>query len=107
MIEVYKIVQEVYDGDAALSLPRSVGSTRGHDYKLFQQRTTKDIRKHFFTNRVVKIWNSFPPDVVNAPSVNAFKNRLDEFWVEQPMKYDYEEPYLIWTNLKIYLSELD
>ncbi len=107
MIEVYKILHEIYDSDATLNLPRSTGPTRGHDYKLFQQRSAKDIRKHYFTNRVVKVWNSLPDDVVNAPSVNTFKNRLDKFWENQPMKFDYEEPYMIGTNLKIYLSELD
>ncbi len=107
MIEVYKILLGVYDNDAALNLPRSVGSTRGHNHKLFHQRTNKDIRKHYFTNRVVKVWNSLPKDVVDAPSVNSFKNRLDKFWEHQPMKYDFEEPYMIGPSLKIYLSELD
>ena len=101
------MLQGVYDNDAALNLPRSVGSTRGHSHKLFQQRTNKDIRKHYFANRVVKVWNSLPKDVVDAPSVNSFKNRLDKFWEHQPMKYDFEEPYMIGPSLKIYLSELD
>ena len=107
MIEVYKILHEVYDPLATIHLPRSTGPTRGHNLKLFQQRSTKDIRKHYFTNRVVKVWNSLPDDVVNAPSVNSFKNRLDSFWDNQPMKYLYEEPYLIGNDLKIYLSEDD
>ena len=107
MIEVYKIMQEISDPEATLNLPRSTGPTRGHNLKLFQQRASKDIRKHFFTNRVVKVWNSLPEDVVNAPSVNSFKNRLDKFWNNQPFKYNYEEPYLIGTDLKVYLSEED
>ena len=107
MIEVYKIIHEIYDPDAALSLPRSIGPTRGHNLKLFQQRSTKDIRKHYFTNRVVKIWNSLPDNVVNATSVNSFKNQLDKFWDNQPLKYNFEEPYLIGTDLKVYLAEDD
>ena len=35
------------------------------------------IRKKFFTHRVVKCWNRLPREAVNAPSVEAFKNRLD------------------------------
>ncbi len=107
MIEVYKIIHEIYDPDAALNLPRSEGPTRGHNLKLFQQRSTKDIRKYFFTNRVVRIWNSLTDEIVNAPSVNTFKNRLDNLWDNQPMKYHFDEPYLIGTDLKIYLSEDD
>ncbi len=42
-----------------------------------------------------------------APSVNSFKNQLDKFWNNQPLKYKFDEPYLIGTDLKIYLSEKD
>ena len=36
-----------------------------------------DIRRKFFTQRVVKHWNRLPKDVVDAPSLEAFKARLD------------------------------
>jgi len=31
---------------------------------------------------VVAVWNRLPQYVVDAPSTNAFKNRLDKFWKE-------------------------
>jgi len=39
---------------------------------------------------IVNIWNSFSASVISANNVNMFKNRLDRFWANKELIYDYK-----------------
>ena len=62
--------------------------TRGHKYKLFKRRSRLNIRKNVFSNRVVDTWNNLPSSVVEAPSANSFKSRLNRHWTNHPSKFN-------------------
>jgi len=48
-----------------------------------------DLRKHYFTNRAINVWNSLPNCVVLSDKVNTFKTKLDKFWQGQRIIYDF------------------
>ena len=51
--------------------------TAGNSFKLRQVRYKLDIRTKFFSQGAVTHWNRLPKEVVDAPSLQVIKARLD------------------------------
>jgi hypothetical protein len=79
---VFKILtgRENVDSDSFFTKSRNDHNLRGHDLKLFKPRANTTVRQHSFSQRIIDDWNRLPSNIIEATSVNCFKNRLDKFW---------------------------
>lgn len=81
LIQVFKLIKgfDRVDFNNFFTLSNS-DKTRGHQYKIVKVRSRLELRRHFFSQRIVNMWNKLPSNVVETDSVNSFKNRLDRLW---------------------------
>ena len=90
MIQVYKIVNNIDKVDKSKFFTMASNTiTRGHSKKkLFKYRFRLTLRANSFSNRVANTWNSLTENVISAPSLNAFKSRLNQCWKRHPRKFE-------------------
>ena len=81
MIETYKYLTGKYSVEADY-LKIDDTNTRGHRFKLKKGRTNESIMQQFYSYCIINAWNGLPPEVVDAPPLNAFKVRLDKHWTQ-------------------------
>ena len=94
MIEVFKHFH-VYDRSTITDTfsPREC-VTRRHKFQLREyvpSDGSRGAQHNSFYYRSFRTWNDLPANVVNAETVNEFKNRLDAVWQNHPMKFEQEQ----------------
>ena len=79
LINAYKYLKDGFheDGAKLFSLVPS-DRTRANGHKLKHRKFLLNMRKNFFTLRVREHWNRLPREVVESPSLEIFRNRLDK-----------------------------
>lgn len=89
VIEVYKRLHGAYADDFPwLKMDTRETGTRSNGYKLLKSRFKNSCKAKVFSSRVINAWNSLPVEVVKAPSLNSFKDRLDRHW--KNLMYDHQ-----------------
>jgi len=78
LIETYKIITGKENVDPTFFF--TLHSGKYNPYKLEIKRSRLELRRNFYSQRVVHHWNSLPEHVVMADTVNTLKNRLDKEW---------------------------
>ena len=52
-----------------------------------------------FSNWIIPLWNSLPDYVVSSPTTNTFKPRLDKFWENQDVQYNWKAE-ILFTGIR-------
>ena len=87
LMETYKMMRGLDRVEVERFFPLSKEvRTRGHSLKIKGGRFRTELRRNFFSQRVVNLWNSLPTEVVEATSLNMFKARMDGFLIGKGIK---------------------
>ena len=71
----------MWQGGCWSLLPGNTDRLGGNGLKLHQERFILEIRKHFFSERVVRHWNRMPRELVELLSLDMFKESVEVvFW---------------------------
>ena len=109
MIEVYKMFSGRYDATVTnwfknRQIDKKYEVT-SHRFCTHQFRVKFDMRKFNFTNRVISVWNTLPDNVVPANTICTFKARLDRFWSDQEVKYNWKSDIITGSRSQVSVIE--
>jgi len=77
LIEVFTLVKGLVNNPFDIFFEKSTNShLRSHSWKLNKSRCHMDLRKYFFSVRVVDRWNKLLQEAIDSTSVDVFKSRL-------------------------------
>ena len=76
LVMMYKIIHGHVHIQSTLPLVQSFtnGVTRGHHNKYLQPATRTDVYKYSFFPSTIKLWNTLPEELINAKTIDEFKN---------------------------------
>ena len=92
MIEVFKHFNSYDKTTLSPSFNPRNRPSRQHKLQILQPRSNDGVRgtqSNSFYHRVAPIWNNLPQDVAEAETIEDFKKALDEYWEDDPLKFNH------------------
>ena len=87
LIETYKIMNGLDRVDVGKLFPLAGETrTRGHSLRIKGTHFRTEMRRNFFSQRVVGLWNSLPQRAVEAGTLSVFKTEIDKFLISRGIK---------------------
>ena len=89
MVEVVTIIKKIdkCDKDTLFTIQQT-SRTREHNQKILKKKQFRlELRKHFFSQRVINDWNNLSDELINSESVNQVKSKLNKFWKDIAIKF--------------------
>ena len=91
MIETFKHFNSYDKSTLSPTFHPRERTSRQHNFQLHPPKSKdgkRGLQTNSFYHRVASTWNNLPKEVVESKHINAFKNTLDEFWKDDPTKFD-------------------
>ena len=79
MICMYKIFNGFFNLNVNDFFVRSKAATRVHPFNVLKSACKHSFAQNFFTYRAKTTWNALSENIVCAPNINVFKERLRHF----------------------------
>jgi hypothetical protein len=76
LCEVYKYMHNLYKTPSNTFFTPAPRALRGHPLKLQKQYARTEVRRNFFSNRMVDPWNKLPEEIVTSNTLARFKRQL-------------------------------
>lgn len=76
LIETFKIMKNLSKIEVGKLFKLRNNQTRGHNLKIYKEQSRLDIRKYFFSQRIVNDWNKLPAETVNSKTLETFKTKI-------------------------------
>ena len=106
MIDTYKYTHSKYTVYEDLLVRNEDSVAGGHSLKLQKRYCNSVTRFNFYSFLIVDSWNSSPEDIINAPTLDTFKARLDKCWSGWKFIYTTLDTKQLKLQNKDYLEEV-